>query len=147
MQKTEIIQLIRGRLEDNIRELTNSLETQRSASNIDEGDTKDPEDFSQQSESRDMEMGLQIQLDTANAQLSKLDDFSGIKTTSAEPGALVETDKNWFYLGISLSHMPVDDKELYGISPDSPAYNSIKGKSSGDHFTIGNNDHKILNVY
>ena len=54
MQKTQIIQLIRGRLEDNIRELTNSLETQRSASNIDEGDTKDPEDFSQQSESRDM---------------------------------------------------------------------------------------------
>ena len=68
MQKTEIIQLIRGRLEDNIRELTNSLETQRSASNIDEGDTKDPEDFSQQSESRDMEMALQIQLDSANAQ-------------------------------------------------------------------------------
>ena len=147
MQKTEIIQQIRRRLEDNIRELTNSLETQRSASNIDEGDTKDPEDFSQQSESRDMEMALQIQLDTALAQLSKLDDFSGRKTNGTESGALVETDKNWFYMGISFSPMRIGDKELYGVSPDSPAFNSIKGKSTGDHFTIGNNDHRILNVY
>lgn len=147
MQKTEILQQIREKLEDNIRELTNSLETQRSASNIDEGDTKDPEDFSQQSESRDMEMALQIQLDSAQAQLNRLEEFSGRKSNGTESGALVETDKNWFYMGISFSPMKVGDKELYGVSPDSPAYNSIKGKSSGDRFTIGNNEHRILNVY
>lgn len=147
MQKSDILLLIREQLQNNIRELNSSLEIQHSASNIDEGDTKDPEDFSQQSESRDLEMGLQIQLDNALLQLEKLDEFSSRKTSGSENGAIVETDKNLFYLGISLSPLHIDGKELYGVSPNSPAYNAIKGMSQGDQFTIGNNDHNIINIF
>ena len=146
MEKRAIMQMIRERLENNVRELTNSLEAQQSASDIDEGDTRDPEDFSQQSESRDKVMALQIQLDTARAQLAKLEDFSGKKINGAETGALVETDKNWFYLGVAFSTLKVDGKELYGVSPDTPAFNVIKGKSKGDHFKIGNNEHTVVNI-
>lgn len=147
MDKTKILQLIREHLENNINVLTESLDSQQSASDMDEGDTLDPEDYSQQSESRDKVMALQIQLDTARAQLSKLEDFSGRKVNGTESGALVETDKNWFYMGIALSSIKAGTKELYGISPDSPAYNAIKGKSIGDKFKIGNADHKIVGIF
>ena len=92
-------------------------------------------------------MALKIQLDNALLQLEKLNEFSSKKISGVENGALVETDKNWFYLGVSLSHLQVEDKELYGVSPNSPAYNSIRGKSTGDHFSIGKNDHEIVGVY
>ena len=147
MDKKKILQLIREKLENNIHELTSSLDAQRSASDIDEGDTRDPEDFSQQSESRDKEMALQIQLDAAHAQLSKLDDFSGKSVTSADVGALLETDLNWFFMGISFSPISVGGKELYGVSPDSPAFGAMRGKSKGDKFMIGNNEHTIVNIH
>ncbi|HUR29777.1 MAG TPA: hypothetical protein VMZ69_00025 [Saprospiraceae bacterium] len=147
MNKQEVLQRIRESLENNVRELSNTLESQRSASDIDGGDTRDPEDFSQQSESRDKEMAFQIQLDAAQAQLGKLDDFTGKKITGAEPGAIVETDKNLFYLGISVSPMHIGNKELYGVSPDTPAYNAIRGKAKGDTFNVGKHEHTILDIY
>ena len=145
MTKGEILQRIREKLESNVRELESSLESLRSASNIDESDTLDPEDYSQQSESRDREMAMQLQLDAAHAQLARLEDFSGKKVSIAESGALIETDRNWFFLGISLS-LNVDGKELYGVSPDTPAFNPMKGKSMGEVFKIGNNEHRIINI-
>lgn len=146
MEKSKILRSIRLTLENNVRELENSLEAQRSASDIDEGDTRDPEDFSQQSESRDKVMALQIQLDAARAQLGKLEDLSGKKITTAEAGALVETDRNWFYMGIPLTSMKIDSKELYGVSPDSPAFNEMKGKTTGETFSIGGNVHVIMSI-
>ena len=147
MDKKEILQRIRESLENNVRELSNTLESQQSASDIDEGDTRDPEDFSQQSESRDKAMAFQIQLDTARAQLSRLEDFSTKKISGAEPGAIVETDKNLFYLGVSLSPMQIGNKELYGVSPDTPAFNAIRGKSKGDTFKVGTHEHTIKDIY
>ena|SRR5688572_24682841 len=145
MTKGEILQRIREKLEGNVRELESSLESLRSASNMDESDTLDPEDYSQQSESRDREMAMQLQLDAAQAQLVRLEDFSGRKVSIAEPGALIETDRNWFFLGISMS-LNVDGKELYGVSPDTPAFNAMKGKAIGDVFKIGNHEHRILTI-
>ena len=147
MDKPEILRKVRELLENNINELNRSLDAQQSASDMDEGDTLDPEDYSQQSESRDKVMALRIQLDAARAQLSRLDDFSGRKVNGSESGALIETDKNLFYMGISFSPMKIDGKELYGVSPDSPAFNAIKGKSPGDTVRIGNADHTIQNIY
>ena len=147
MDKSAILRKVRELLESNINELNRSLDAQQSASDMDEGDTLDPEDYSQQSESRDKVMALQIQLDAAHAQLNKLDDFANRKSNGAETGALIETDKNLFYMGISFSPMKIDGKELYGVSPDSPAFNSIKGKSIGDTFRIGNGDHTIQHIY
>lgn len=146
MNKKEILLLIREKLENNIYELTRSLDAQRSASDIDEGDTRDPEDFSQQSESRDKEMALQIQLDAAHAQLIRLDEFSGKMVSIAETGALIETDHNWFFMGISFSPINAGGKELYGVSPDSPAFSAMRGKSEGGKFTIGNNEHTIASI-
>ena len=147
MKKKEILQLIREKLENNIHELNSSLDALKSASDIDEGDTRDPEDFSQQSESRDKEMAMQIQLDAAHAQLSKLDDFSEKMAGTAEAGALIETDRNWFFMGISFSPIGIDGKELYGVSPDSPAFNAMRGMAKGDKFTIGNHEHTIKNIH
>lgn len=147
MNKSEILKLVKTQLENNVMELNNSLDTYRSGTDMDEGDTRDPEDFSQQTESRDMVLLMQQQLDNANSQLARLETYGKNQSTSVEPGAVVETDRNLFFIGLSIPSFQAGDKEIIGISPESPAYAVIKGKEEGDTFKLGNNEHTILRIY
>ena len=142
-----MLELISQQLENNIKELSISLEDYKTASDMDEGDTVDPEDFSQQSEKKEMQYSMQIQLDNARAGLSRLNEFSGKQFSVAKSGALIETEKNWIFLGLAFPGLKVGDKELLGVSPESPAYTVINGKSKGDSFKLGNNNFTILNIY
>lgn len=146
MIKQSILQQIEQTLRNNINEITNALNDYEASANLDEGDTMDPEDYSQQSEARELKMQMQIQLDQARNQLTRLQGFSQKESTQAEPGALVTTDKNLFFVGLSLSSMGIDGKDLYCISTESPAYTAVRGKSAGDHFDIGKETHTILSV-
>jgi hypothetical protein len=146
MDKNEILGLIRRQLERNVSELSSSLDNYRTGSDMDEDDTRDPEDFSQQTESRDMVHLIQQQVDNANALLSRLDSFGQKEFNAVEPGALIETNKNFFFIGLSFPSFQADGKEIIGISPESPAYLSIKGMEQGDKFKIGNNEHTIVKV-
>lgn len=146
MEKKQILDLIGQSLQDNIRELTNALNDYEAGSNLDEGDTIDPEDYSQQAEQREMQMQMQLQLDQARSQLTKLQSYMGKTSTVVEPGALVETDKNVFFIGLSMASVQADDKEVYGVSVDSPAYAAIRGKQEGEDFILGNETHTIRSV-
>jgi hypothetical protein len=146
MEKSDIINLISEHLENNINELSKSLEDYRSGSDLDESDTRDMEDFSQQSEQKEMQYQMQIQLDHVQSNLIRLNDLAKGDFSVAKPGAIVDTDKNLFLLGISVPPMPVGDKELIGLSPESPAFGIINGKSAGDHFELGNNTYTIKNI-
>lgn len=146
MKKEEILLLAAQQMENNIAEIRSSLKDYESASNIDEGDTIDPEDFSQQSEQKEMQYQMQIQLDHAQSGLSQLKEFSGKTFSSAKSGALIETETTYFLLGVSIPSVTVGKKELLGISQESPAYGMINGKSVGDKFTLGKNTYTISGI-
>ena len=141
-----MLQKIAEALESNIMEINNALEDHKEASDMDEGDTRDMEDFSQQAEHKEMQYQMQIQLDNAQAGLNRLREFSNEKFSEAKAGALIETDKQWFLLGIAFPAIDVNGKELLGVSPESPAFQTIHGKQKGDTFTLGNNTYNILGV-
>src|SRR5690349_650675 len=134
MNKQEILSQMAAQLEANMHELTESLESYEAASNMDEGDTVDPDDFSKQAEYKEMQMRMQVQYDQVKSSLIRLRDLAAKDHSQAEAGALLETDRGWFFLGIPLASMQIDGKELLGISAESPAYASIKGKKEGDVF-------------
>ena len=91
---------------------------------------------------------MQVQLDQANNQLNRLLNYAQQKASSqVEPGALVETDKSLFFIGLSMASFNVDHKDLYSVSVDSPAYQSIRGKSEGEQFTIGKETHTIRHIF
>ena len=148
MEKNQIIEQIEKTLRANIEELTRALEGYEAGSNLDEGDTIDPEDYSQQSEQRELRVQMQVQLDQANNQLNRLLNYAQQKASSqVEPGALVETDKSLFFIGLSMASFNVDHKDLYSVSVDSPAYQSIRGKSEGEQFAIGKETHTIRHIF
>ena len=147
MERKEILEKIEQALERNLQELNHALNDYESASNLDEGDTTDPEDLSQQTEYKEMQMRMQVQLDQATSNLIRLRDLAVKDHKQAEAGALLDTDKGWFFLGVSLASMNVDGSELLGISSESPAYSAIKGKKAGESFTLGKNNYTIREIY
>lgn len=143
MERKEILEKIEKALERNIAELNLALDDYEAASNLDEGDTMDPEDLSQQSDSREMKMRMQLQIDQAQAQLNRLRDLANKTNTTAEAGSIVKTKKNQIFIGVSFSTLHIDGKDIIGITQESPAYAAIRGKGKGDTFKLGKDEYTI----
>lgn len=146
MKKEEIIDKIRTDLETNVDEIRKSLEGYEAAGDIDENDTIDMEDFSQQDESKDIQRQLEIQLANAKDSLDRFNELAGGTTSLVKSGALVESDHNWFFIGVSFPAVKVGKKEVLGVSVESPAYSLMSGKEAGDGFKLGDHSYKILKV-
>ena len=61
-------------------------------------------------------------------------------------GALIETDKKFFLVGVSSPAIHVHDKELICFSTEAPIFHALEGKKKGDTFKLGNDTHTIKNV-
>jgi len=146
MQKQEIFHQVRTSLENNIEELTRAMDSYNSASDLDESDTRDMEDFSQQDESKEMGRHMQVQLDRAREALVTLDELNGDEITTAKAGALIETSDTYFLLGISFPALHTGDKEVIGVSSVSPAFGELNGKAKGDKFKLGDKSFTIKDV-
>jgi hypothetical protein len=146
MERKEILEKIEQALERNLAELNRALDDYESASNIDEGDTMDPEDLSQQTEYKEMQMRMRVQIDQTQAQLNRLKELAGKATNTAEAGAIVRTSKNDIFIGVSFAPFRVDDKELIGITTETPVYASLRGKGKGDTFKLGKEEYTIESI-
>ena len=147
MNRKDILDKIRISLGKNLAELTQALNDYESASNMDEGDTMDPEDFSQQAEFKEMQMRMQIQLDQVHAQLERLDELADKKVNAVEAGAIIETQQNMIFIGVSFPTIALDGKELLGITTETPIYASLKGKAKGDSFKLGKEEYTIQAIH
>jgi hypothetical protein len=147
MNRKDILDKIQHSLEKNLAELNQAVNDYESASNIDEGDALDPEDFSQQSEFKEMQMRMQIQLDQVNAQLERLEELANKKVSAIEAGAIVETKQNLIFIGVSFPAITVDGKELLGITTETPIYASLKGKAKGDTIKLGKEELTIMAIH
>ena len=143
MERKEILEKIEQALERNLHELNHALNDYEAASNLDEGDTMDPEDLSQQTEYKEMQMRMRVQIDQTKAQIDRLKELSGKSTTTAENGAIVVTRKNEIFIGVSFATLHIDGKEVVGITTESPVYASLRGKSKGDTFKLGKEEYTI----
>lgn len=63
-----------------------------------------------------------------------------------QPGSLVVTDKNNFYIAISAGALVIDGKKYLAISPSSPIGIQMIDKRTGDNFAFNNITHIIKAV-
>ncbi len=64
-----------------------------------------------------------------------------------QPGSVVITDKNNFYIAISAGALMVEEKRYLAISPSSPIGIQMIDKHTGDTFAFNNTTHVIKEVY
>lgn len=129
-----------------ILELEEVISSKHSMVDLDEGDTMDPEDYSHQYESGEMEQLISTQLNKAKRNFDLLNsiDFGPKKTI--QPGALVETSKFNFIIGQATVPFDIDGKHIVGVSVDSPIYPIMVNKKEGDQFSYCGIDYKIIKI-
>ena len=129
-----------------IQELEEKIHTTHGMVDLDETDTIDPEDFSHQYESAEMEQLMKVQLNRAKRNLDLLNsmDFSEKKTV--EPGAYVVTNKFNFLIGFTTVPFDVNNKHIVGISVDSPIYSIMLGRKSGETFDFCGTHYEIEQI-
>jgi transcription elongation GreA/GreB family factor len=63
-----------------------------------------------------------------------------------QAGSLVETDKGYFFIAISLGIVEVNKEKVIVISPAAPLGQALLGLSVGDSLTFNNQDYSIKSV-
>ncbi len=146
MNKNEIIKSIINEQNVVISTIENSVSRYKNASDIDENDSIDPEDFSHQDEAKEMQLRYEQILVQAKNNLDFLETYKNKETTKIELGSLIETEDLYIFIGISLQQFKLNGKNVIAISEVAPIYNSIKEKTIGEKITIGTIENTILSI-
>ena len=144
MKRADIITIIIEEQKVVIDSLKQTVERYKIASDLDEESTHDPEDFSHQTQAKDMQLRYENTLKEANQSLAFLESELKEKHDKLEKGTLVETDQNYLFVGISVPPFQFEDKEVLAFSDHAPVFQNIKGKNKGDTVEVGAKSLKII---
>lgn len=144
MKRVDIITVIIEEQKVVIDSLKQTVERYKIASDLDEESTHDPEDFSHQTQAKDMQLRYEKTLKEAELSLSFLENELKEKHDKIEKGTLVETDKNYLFVGISVPPFQFENKEVIAFSDHAPVFQNIRGKNKGDTVVVGANSLEII---
>lgn len=146
MDKKKILQLFINRQQVAINDIAKSMDSYKEYADLDEDDTLDPEDFSQQTVAKESQLRLQQQLNRAQNDLASLENFAKQSFDTVQVGALIETDSEWFLAGISVGALDTADMSIHCVSTASPAFEIILGKKINDQFKLGSKNYLIKSI-
>lgn len=129
-----------------IESLQQSVDRYKTASDLDEESTHDPEDFSNQTVAKDMQLRFEKMMAQAQRDLDFVESETNTQHTDIENGSLIETDKNFIFVGISVPVFEVNGKEVMSFSEKAPIFEEIKDKAVGDKMKIGKDSFKIESI-
>lgn len=87
------------------------------------------------------------QLDEATRQKQILLSLTSVRAeTVIGAGALVETDRMFFYIAVSLGQVKFGNTQAMVISPLSPIGKMLLGKTAGENFSFNSAQYHILNI-
>ena len=144
MDKVKIISAIIEEQQKVINSLKSSAERYKSEADLDEDQTQDPEDYSRQNEAKDMQLRYEKLLLTAQKNWNILEKAKSENYTEIEIGTLIETDKNYIFVGISLPVFKYEGKDVISVSEEAPIFKTLKSKKIGENLEFGKNIFKII---
>ena len=146
MNKSEILQIIRGKLSEKTDYLEHLISETRAANNETKSCMGDEYETSREMVQQEIN-NLQVQL---NENLKALNSLKLINTNQHSViglGSLVETEKGFFYIAVSLGEIRFQEKKIFVISIESPLAKAMHGKSKGDEFILNNLKQSIINLW
>jgi transcription elongation GreA/GreB family factor len=88
------------------------------------------------------------QLDELIRTLNLLRQINATKVnTEISPGAVVHTELQNYFIGVSLGEIKLDGESYFAISGMSPVYKAMAGKTTGETFTFRDKSYKVIQVF
>lgn len=147
MNKTELKERLVEIQENIVKELEEKISATHSMVDIDEDSTHDPEDFSHQYESGELEQLVRTQLNKAKVDLTTLREMDFSSTDTIKDGAFVQTEKFNFIVGFPAVPFDMNGVHIVGVSKASPIYPFMLGKKEGDTFEFSEKTYVIQRIY
>lgn len=142
MKRVNVLKLIIQKQEEVIENIEQSVLIYKADADLDEEDTMDPDDFSHQSESKDMQLRFEQHLKEENQKLkvlqSELEERNSLQ--------FIESKNYIILLGLSIPLFKYN-KSIIGISEDAPIYSSLRKLTKGDELKLGNTTEKVEDIY
>jgi transcription elongation GreA/GreB family factor len=89
-----------------------------------------------------------MQLQTTQNDLETLQQVPAHSLTLIiEAGAIVHTDKQNFFIAVSIGKVTVDNKTYFPISTSAPIFQAMVGLKKGDSFQFRDRQYKIQEVF
>lgn len=146
MKRTDILKKIIDEQQRVIDNLHHSVERYKAASDLDEDDTADPDDFARQTEAKDMQLRFEKLLNKEKQDMASVMAELERTHSQVEDGALIETSENFIFVAVSLPKFNIGGKEVFCISVDAPIFAKIKGKKVGEVIKLGNKELEIIAI-
>lgn len=146
MNKSEILAIIHHKLSEKIDNLERLITETRASNNETKSSMGDKYETSREMVQQQIN-NLQIQL---NENVKAKNSLKLINVNSHQIvglGSLVETDKGFFYIAVSVGEILLDLQKIFVISPESPLGKILIGKKRNDVFSINNINQKIENIW
>ncbi len=90
------------------------------------------------------------QLEFANEEMKLLYDMLAHQDDvhdTVELGSIVVTDKDTFFVSVSIERFSVQGKSMFGLSTKTPLYEMMKGKKEGETFSYKDRSYTIKEIF
>lgn len=146
MNKSEILHIIKDKLSAKVLNLERLIAETRASNNETKSSMGDKFETSREMVQQEINT-LQIQL---NENLQALNSLKKINTNLHQTiglGSLLETDKGFFYIAVSLGEINFNESKIFVISTESPLGKILLGRKKGEEITLNTIKQKIINIW
>lgn len=133
--KKSIIEKLIAQKSQLLASMEEELQTRKEASDLDESDTLDPEDYSNQDVNTELRNFTETHVAQLKKDISELNEVIQHRSDSVDYGSLVVTEKNMYLIGFGFNHLD-NHSNVFGVGKGSRVYNDLLGKKIGDKFQV-----------
>ncbi|AZA49059.1 hypothetical protein EG346_13130 [Chryseobacterium carnipullorum] len=145
MNKQELLNIIKTKITDKIRNFENLIAETRASSNDTKSSMGDKYETGREMLQQEIN-NLQRQLNESLNQLSVIQKISAEPMDKVQNGALVKTDKGFFYIAASVGEIVYENQKLMAISAESPLVKAMFGKKAGEMFSVNTISQTIQSI-
>lgn len=146
MNKAELLLVLKDKISTKIRLFENLITETRASSNDTKSSMGDKYETGREMLQQEINT-IQRQLNESLSQQNVLQKLNTEPCKKAQNGALVETDKGWFYISVSLGEIIFEDGKITTISSESPLAKAMSGKGTGEIFMINNISQTVERIW
>ena len=146
MNKSEILQIIQDKLSAKIDNLERLIAETRASNNETKSSMGDKFETSREMVQQEINT-LQIQLNENRNSRNSLKTINTNLHQTIGLGSLVQTEKGFFYIAVSLGEIISNEQKIFVISTESPLGKALYGKKKGDEILLNNMKQTVKTVW
>ncbi|MCB0687475.1 MAG: hypothetical protein KDC53_13160 [Saprospiraceae bacterium] len=144
--KKELFKQLISEQQAAIAELNQAQNRSSNDADLEEGATMDPDDQSHQNQSTDLATFYGEMKTDNKAIIHELERAMDKKLEDVAYGAIVETEKIYFIIGIAVPNTTYQGKKVVGVSAHSPVFRDNENRTAKEKFILNERLLKIISI-